>query len=89
MENVRSAEAFVGQAVHHAGPFYLWGNAVPPLLPRGITKGLSMKRDRGPDGKRIYAAPADRMWSTKRKAIVAEIPPLLANCVCEYAERLL
>jgi hypothetical protein len=39
IENVRAAQQFVGNAVHHCGPFYLWGNAVPPLLHRGITKG--------------------------------------------------
>ena len=32
MENVRSAQSFVGQAVHHCGPFYLWGTGVPPIL---------------------------------------------------------
>src|SRR6266550_7440760 len=39
MENVRAAQQFVGQAVHHCGPFYLWGNGVPPLMPQGIIKG--------------------------------------------------
>src|SRR6185312_12395545 len=34
MENVRPAQQFVGMAVNHFGPFYLWGNAVPPLLPK-------------------------------------------------------
>jgi hypothetical protein len=38
MENVRAAQQFVGNAVHHCGPFYLWGNAVPPLLNQGIVK---------------------------------------------------
>ena len=38
MENVRAAQQFVGNAVHHCGPFYLWGSAVPPLMPQGITK---------------------------------------------------
>jgi hypothetical protein len=40
MENVRAAQQFVGNAVHHCGPFYLWGNAVPPLVPRGFKKGF-------------------------------------------------
>lgn len=39
MENVRAAQQFVGKAAHHCGPFYLWGTGVPPLMPRGITKG--------------------------------------------------
>lgn len=33
MENVRAAEKFVGRAVTHCGPFYLWGNAVPGVFP--------------------------------------------------------
>ncbi len=40
MENVRAAQQFVGNAVHHCGPFYLWGPGVPPLLHRGITKSV-------------------------------------------------
>ena len=89
MENVRAAQQFVGNAVHHCGSFYLWGNAVPPLLHGDIRKMMSQARDRGRNGKRIYAAAADRMWSTKRKEVVATIPPELANCVADYAERLL
>jgi hypothetical protein len=38
MENVRPAQKFVGQAVNHCGPFYLWGTGVPPLMPQGISK---------------------------------------------------
>src|ERR1019366_7923218 len=38
MENVGAAQQFVGQAVHHCGPFYLWGKGVPPLLNGGISK---------------------------------------------------
>ena len=38
IENVRAAQQFVGNAVHHCGPFYLWGNAVPPLIPRNAQK---------------------------------------------------
>lgn len=34
LENVRGAQRFIGTAVHHYGPFYLWGDGVPPLLPR-------------------------------------------------------
>ena len=43
MENVRAAQQFVGQAVNHCGPFYLWGNAVPVLMPQGVNKGMSRK----------------------------------------------
>ena len=89
MENVRAAQQFIGNAVHHCGPFYLWGNAVPPLLHRNIGKKMSQARERGPNGKRLYTAAADRMWSTKRKQVVATIPLELANCVADYAERIL
>ena len=89
MENVKAAEKFVGTAGAHSGPFYLWGNGLPPLLHSGISKNMSQARDRDANGKRIYAAAADRMWSTKRKQVVATIPPELANCVAEYAERIL
>ncbi len=40
MENVRAAQQFVGNAVHHCGPFYLWGPGVPPLIHSGITKSV-------------------------------------------------
>lgn len=33
IENVRSAQGFVGRAVLHVGPYYLWGDGVPPLTP--------------------------------------------------------
>lgn len=57
MENVRGAQDFVGKAVTHCGPFYLWGTGVPKTvqhglfgenshipdpMPRGITKGMSI-----------------------------------------------
>jgi hypothetical protein len=32
LENVRGAQRWIGPAVHHYGPFYLWGDGVPPLL---------------------------------------------------------
>lgn len=34
VENVRGAGKFIGKAVKHWGPFYLWGDGVPPLLPK-------------------------------------------------------
>ncbi len=40
MENVRTAQQFVGKAVNHCGPFFLWGSGVPPIMPQGIVKGL-------------------------------------------------
>ncbi|HWU44089.1 MAG TPA: hypothetical protein VN132_11645 [Bdellovibrio sp.] len=95
MENVRAAQQFVGDAVHHCGPFYLWGNAVPPLMNQGITKGTKFGLDK--DGTRKSRKIFDIYYKTgskskKRKeyqAKIAEIPPELSYCVAEYAERLL
>src|SRR6185437_4658920 len=44
MENVRAAQEFVGKAVNHCGPFYLWGTGVPPLMPQGINKKQARMR---------------------------------------------
>jgi len=95
MENVRAAQQFVGNAVHHCGPYYLWGNAVPPIMPQGIIKGMT----RLALGYREHKGQAG--WNTKNEAqssrkrakenanTAATIPPELANCVADYAERLL
>lgn len=43
MENVRCAQKFVGNAVNHCGPFYLWGTGVPASFPPEcfeVKKGL-------------------------------------------------
>lgn len=88
MENVRAAQQFVGNAASNSGSFFLWGTGVPPFLRRS-SKGISQGRERDVNGKRIYAAAADRMWSTKRKQIVATIPEGLATRVADYAERLI
>lgn len=100
MENVRAAQQFVGPAVSHCGPFYLWGNAVPPLLPMGITKGIShrvpgienMSRAEITAWRRLN----DPMWSNSKSkkrqeatALAATIPHGLASCVCQFAKRLL
>jgi C-5 cytosine-specific DNA methylase len=107
MENVRAAQQFLGNAVHHCGPFYLWGSAVPPLMPRGIgkgthdIKGVAVNRSRRfyfdtRAGKNV-AITEKAAWketssgSKARKEFTAQlstIPPELANCVAEYAERI-
>lgn len=101
MENVRSAQKFVGDAVHHCGPFYLWGTAVPPLMPQGIKKGIDMGSSavvKGMSRAEItaYRKKFDVMWSgsksAKRKASTAKVPTIpieLAVCVADYAERIL
>lgn len=95
MENVRAAQPFVGRATNHCGPFYLWGNAVPLLMHQGIKKGWGTtyidkngrKRTQGPTGRVIVNS--QRRHSKEITAKVATIPSELANCVCNYAERLL
>ena len=95
MENVRPAHQFVGKASHKCGPFYLWGNGVPLLMAQGITKGTKFGLDK--DGSREGRKKHDPYYNTgssskarrEYKAKIAEIPPELANCVADYAERLL
>jgi hypothetical protein len=99
MENVRAAQQFVGNAAHHCGPFYLWGNAVPPLVTQGVRK---MMRGNGTAFKQFAHLPLEerrrarnehqRQYPLNKResaSLVAEIPPELANCVADYAERLL
>lgn len=128
MENVRAAQQFVGQAVNHCGPFYLWGNAVPPIMPQGIKKGMNRTwnpetRERSPEHKRqttnmtyypimdmgnlkeilkmtreerrayrkqfpMISAGSKFTWRKQCTAAAATIPPELAACVADYAERL-
>jgi hypothetical protein len=93
MENVRTAQQFVGNAVHHCGPFYLWGNAVPPLLNQGIKKNWATKYvDK--NGRQRDGGPGCRHWAGSKKRLeaisqIATIPPELASCVADYAERCL
>ena len=100
MENVRPAQKFVGNAVNHCGPFYLWGNGVPPILPQGITKGINVGSSKAVKGmnkeeKRLYRLQfpynSSFSWSDMRRtstATVATIPPELSNAVADYAERI-
>jgi hypothetical protein len=100
IENVRAAQQFVGRAVHHCGPFYLWGTGVPALMNQGIQKGRSVCRAMPPNLYAEILNDPDRI--AKRKAYLgpmyspsknktaqaATIPPELSNCVADYAERL-
>jgi hypothetical protein len=94
MENVRAAQDFVGNAVNHCGPFYLWGNAVPPIMPQGIIKGmtrlaLGYRHLKGKPGWNTKnEASENRLREDKAASMAATIPPELANCVCDYAERI-
>ena len=78
MENVRSAEKFLGKAVNHCGPFYLWGNAVPGIFPRAayeVKKGFQTgggiiqrlkKIDRA--ALTAYRRQNDLSWSSSKSA---------------------
>ena len=98
IENVRAAQQFVGTAKHHCGPFYLWGNAVPPLVNQGIKKGWGEKwidtqgriRDCGP-GRSGFRGINGRKYESREigTAHAATIPTELANCVAEFMERIL
>lgn len=103
MENVRAAQKFMGTAVQHCGPFYLWGTGGPPILPQGITKGFKLgtgatarilKKTGDRSALREYRKKMDCWHSSKsprriaNTAKAATIPPELAACVADYAERL-
>jgi hypothetical protein len=50
-ENVQTAQRWLGRAVNFCGPFYLWGDGVPALLPSEIRRRVkesygSKERDR-------------------------------------------
>jgi 23S rRNA U2552 (ribose-2'-O)-methylase RlmE/FtsJ len=104
MENVRPAQKFVGNAIHHCGPFYLWGPGVPILMPQGIKKGVEVgsskvvnkmstleerREYRKENGNPAWAAWSGSKARADATAKWATIPPELANCVCDYAERIL
>jgi hypothetical protein len=103
MENVRPAQEFVGKAVHHCGPYYLWGSAVPLLVPCGIKKGFKLGngktaralKESGDRSDLIEYRKTMDCWdaskSKKRRASTAKwatIPPLLSACVADYAARI-
>lgn len=89
MENVRAAQKFVGKSMGKCGSFHLWGTAVPLILPNGITKAKWQANDKhGRIGKPGNFAPELRLAKKERAARFATIPPELANCVADYAERI-
>lgn len=38
LENVRTARNWLGPSVNHCGPFYLWGDGVPALIPSDVQR---------------------------------------------------
>lgn len=90
MENVSGATKYVGRGVTHCGSYFLWGTGVPPLIPQGITKGLTelamgLREHKGKPGWDVRGNGKGQTPTAE----VATIPPELANCVADYAERLL
>ena len=96
MENVRCAEKFVGRAVNHCGPVYLWGNAVPAVFSKEcyeVTKGMTLDQawDRN-TGKRSYSGPRRFSSNSPERAEavakLAMIPYPIARAVAEAGMRL-
>lgn len=100
MENVRPAEKFVGKAVNHCGPFYLWGTAVPAVFPPEcyrVTKSLEVGSSQAIKGMTAEERKAYRKQfpilqqgskSPERKAVTAAaamIPLPIARAVAETA----
>jgi hypothetical protein len=87
MENVRCAEKFVGRAVNHCGPFYLWGTGVPAMMTKEcyqVTKGFG-KWDRK------YILTTGSSKSKKRqelKAKWAEIPLAISQYIAQCATQM-
>lgn len=103
MENVRCAEKFVGRAVNHCGPFYLWGNAVPATMPKdaykvrkGIDVGSSaLVKTMTLEERREYRRQFiwNQAWSTSAQrgrdtAKAAEIPLSISQYIAQCATRL-
>jgi len=100
MENVRKAQDFVGYAVNHCGPFYLWGNGVPAIIPpdcykakKGITLGNGAAvKGMSQEEKRLYRKQFTNLQvsgtSEKRKTYTAQwasIPIGLSTYVGQFA----
>ncbi len=90
MENVSGAGRYVGKAVAHCGSYYLWGTAVPTILPQNIRKGMTQLAMgcREKKGRPGWNDRNGKRGQTPTE-LVATIPPELANCAATYAERLL
>jgi hypothetical protein len=89
MENVRAAQQFVGPAINHLGPFYLWGNAVPAVFPPDlytVSKGFGKL---GSDGIRSgplavgSKSKARKEFTAKASMIPLEIGEYIGRTVAE------
>lgn len=81
IENVWGAQKFTGDAAMRCGPYFLWGNGLPAIMPQGFVKGGRL----GTGGWQHTGSKNKKENAAK----VATIPPELAHCVAEYAERIL
>jgi len=87
MENVRAAQDFVGKAVNHCGPFYLWGNAVPPLMPQGIKKGMRLGTG-GIEGCGVPNGTRFRNMTPEQKRAARKTDPMLSASSVSEARKL-
>jgi hypothetical protein len=89
LENVRGLQKVIGQAVQHYGPFYLWGDGVPPLMPhtpgrsgRHAFKGMPRRKR---DGLEIARQPKHRN-PARRAVIPFELAYHVALCAGRIVE---
>lgn len=74
MENVRAAQQFVGKAVHHCGPYYLWGNGVPTLLIQGnFKKGMRFMPGNVYKGRGFDQLPIDQRREVRTQYQTAKV----------------
>lgn len=100
MENVRSAEKFLGKAVNHCGPFYMWGDAVPAIFPPEsyqVTKGIDVGSSKivkamNKEERRAYRKQFiwNQAWSSSKQrcrdtAQASMIPLPIARAVAQAA----
>lgn len=79
LENVQGAVPYLGKPAHRCGPFYLWGDGVPPMLPQaGPSKWRAKKRGL------LYALPVDDHAHTWRSVLAARIPLILGRAVARW-----
>ena len=87
MENVRAAQQFVGNAVNHCGPFYLWGTGVPPILPQGITKGMRLGAG-GIEGCGVPNGTRFRNMTPEQKRAARKTDPMLSASSISAARKI-
>jgi hypothetical protein len=87
MENVRAAQMFIGPAQGHAGSFYLWGNSVPPSLPKGLKKGMRLATG-GTEGCGVPNGTRFRDMTAEQKKAIRKTDPMLSASSVSKARKL-